>query len=351
VSWLGDIVVVELARLLPAPLVGTVLRDLGATVIKVELLPKGDSLRGTALFELLNRGKRSVAVPPDQLSRLLEGLLPQADVLVTNYRPETQASVGLAPEKVLEAYPHLLYVNLLGTPDGRPGHDLNFLAESGVLDRMRPSPDSPPLVPSFLLGDILGGTASALIRLLAALYRRTRTGRGAYLPIYLREELFRWSVSLAHLHRLFGGKLPPPGSDFLSGALPCYRVYPTQDNRYLSVAALEEKFWQAFCEFVGRPDLQPYGKAMGDPYPHREMEAVIRQRTWAEWKALLEGTAFCVTPVYTFEEVLTQPWVQEVWREGFLFFSPPAGPTPVPELGQDTPWAEERFGLSLSGSR
>lgn len=347
-SWLSDIVVVELARLLPAPLVGTVLRDLGATVIKVELLPGGDSLRGTALFELLNRGKRSVAASSEKLPSLLEGLLPQVDVLLTNYRPVTQEALGLSPQRVLEAYPHLLYVNLVGSPEGRPGHDLNFLAETGVLDRMRPGPESPPLVPYFLLGDILGGTASALIRLLAALYRRVRTGEGAYLPIYMREETFRWSVSLAHLYRLFGGKLPPAGSDFLSGALPCYRVYATQDNRYLVVAALEDKFWQAFCAFAGRPDLAPYGKALGDPYPHREMEGVIRQRTWAEWEALLQGTAFCVTPVYTFEEVLTQPWVQEVWKDGFLFFAPPTGPVTVPELGEGTGWVQERFGLSFS---
>ncbi len=339
---------VEWARLLPAPLVGTVLRDLGATVIKVEPLPGGDSLRGTALFELLNRGKRSVAVPSEKLPRLLEGLLSQADVLVTNYRPATQEALGLAPQKVLRAYPHLVYVNLVGTPDGRPGHDLNFLAESGVLDRMRPSPTSPPLVPSFLLGDILGGTASALIRLLAALYQRTRTGQGAYLPIYMREETLRWSFSLAHLYRLFGEKLPPAGGDFLSGALPCYRIYATKDDRYLAVAALEDKFWQAFCTFVGRPDLASYGKVMGDPYPHREMEEVIRQHTWSEWKALLEGTAFCVTPVYTFEEVLAQPWVQGIWQGGFLFFAPPSGPAPVPELGEGTAWAQERFGIAFS---
>ncbi|MCX7606305.1 MAG: CoA transferase [Bacteroidia bacterium] len=344
---LEGLIVVELARLLPAPLAGMVLRDLGATVIKLELLPRGDSLRGTELFALLNRGKYSVAIHPDQLSAVLDQLLPKVDLLLTNYRPETQREVGLTPELLQKAFPHLVYVNLIGYEDGRPGHDLNFLAESGVLDRLRLSAEGAPVVPGFLFGDILGGTATALIRLLAMLYQRMRTGRGGYVSVAMREEMLRWSVSAAHLYKLWKGELPSPGMDLLSGGMPSYRAYRTKDGRYVAVAALEEKFWRAFCDFVGRPDLLPYGRTVGDPHPHRELENLFEKRTWEEWREALRGKAFCVSPVYTFQEAIQEPWASEIWREGYLFFSPPDLPIQVPLLGEHNRWVRDKLGVSL----
>lgn len=339
---------VELARLLPAPLIGTFLCDLGATVIKVELLPRGDSLRGTALFPLLHRGKYSVSCAPEKLPALLEALLPRADILLMNYRPETLTEIGLSPEQVSARFPRLIALNLIGNREGRPGHDLNFLAESGVLDRLRPTPEAPPVLPTFLFGDILGGTASATIRLLAALYERTRTQRGTFLSVAIREEMLRWSYSAAHQYHLFGGQLPPPGQEFLSGQMPCYRLYPTADGRYIALAALEEKFWKAFCEFLGRPDLMSYGKSLGDPYPHREIEAIFRSKTWAEWREALRGNTFCASPVYTFEEALQEPWAAEIWREGFLYFTPAGQPPKVPDLGEHNGWLQERLGFATA---
>ncbi|MCS6894657.1 MAG: CoA transferase [Bacteroidia bacterium] len=343
---LEGIVVIELARLLPAPLVGAILADLGAQVIKIEILPKGDSLRGTELFSLLNRGKYSVALPPERLPVVLPQLLAKAHVLITNYRPQTQMEMGLSPESLLSKHPHLVYLNITGFSDGRPGHDLNFLAESGVLDRLRLTPDGAPIVPGFLIGDLLGGSASGLIRLLAALYHQSRTGKGSYVPVAMRDEMLRWSIANAHLYRLFKGKLPPPSMDFLSGAMPSYRVYRTADGRYIAVAAIEEKFWQEFCDFIGRKDLIPYGRAVGEGVPHREIEEVFSKATWVEWKVRLEGTAFCVSPVYTFEEVLQTPWAAEIWEEGFLVFSS-SDKLHVPTLGEHNEWVQGRFGVEM----
>lgn len=341
---LEGITVIELARLLPAPLVGAILSDLGATVIKVELLPRGDSLRGTELFALVNRGKYSYALPSGQLPAILPELLARAQVLLTNYRPQTQAEVGLAPEKVLDVHPHLVYVNITGFSDERPGHDLNFLAESGVLDRLRPAPDAPPIVPGFLIGDLLGGTASGLIRLLAALYHQVRTGQGSYLPVAMRDEMLRWSVAAAHLYRLFRGQMPPPAMDFLSGAMPSYRVYRTADGRYVAVAAIEEKFWEELCEFLGRPDLIPYGRSINDPFPHQELERVFAAAPWEEWRRRLEGTQFCASPVYTFEEALQMPWAAEIWQNGFLTYGQGAS-LKIPALGEHNAWVEAHFSL------
>lgn len=343
---LEGVVVVEMARLLPAPLVGAILADLGATVIKIELLPRGDSLRGTELFDLVNRGKRSLAVTSDRLLQILPQLLAQSKILLTNYRPQTQVEIGLSPSRILQDHPHLIYVNVVGFADGRPGHDLNFLAESGVLSRLRSGPDTDPIVPGFLVGDLLGGTASALIRLLAALYRQAFTGQGCYIVVAMREEMLRWSVSTAHLYRLFGGKLPPAGLDFLSGAMPSYRVYRTEDGRYIAVAAIEEKFWQELCIFLGRPDLLSYGRSMGDPFPHREMERIFAEATWEEWRRRLEGNQFCVSPVYEFEEVIKMPWAAGIWREGILSFEERAS-VEVPKLGEHNQWVKERFGVEV----
>ncbi|MEN3040951.1 MAG: CaiB/BaiF CoA-transferase family protein [Bacteroidia bacterium] len=341
---LEGVVVIELARLLPSPLVGAILADLGATVIKVEILPKGDSLRGTELFSLLNRGKYSVAVSAEKLREVLRQLLQKAQVLLTNYRPQTQTEIGLAPETILATHPHLVYLNITGFSDERPGHDLNFLAESGVLDRLRLTPEGPPIVPGVLFGDLLGGSASGLIRLLAALYHQSRTGQGTYILVAMRNEMLRWSIANAHLYRLCQGKLPPPSTDFLSGAMPSYRVYRTADGRYIALAAIEDKFWEAFCEFIGRQDLIPFGRAVGEEFPHREIEKIFSQRTWAEWESRLKHTAFCASPVYTFEEAIQMPWASEIWRDGFLVFSS-LGSTRVPALGEHNEWVRAEFGV------
>ncbi len=313
--------VLEVGRLLPAPLMGTILLDLGATVTKLEPWPQGEPTRGTALFDLLHRGKRFLALVPQQWPEVWPHLLSQVDILILNHLPPTLERMGLSPEKLNRLAPHLITINLMGHADGRPGHDLNFLAESGVLDRLRLHPHTPPIVPGFLLGDLLGGTATGLIRLLAALYARQRTGLGTYLPIHITTEMLRWSYATAFLYKSGNGVLPPPSQDLFSGALPAYRLYRTQDDRYIAVAALEPKHWEAFCRHVGRLDLLPHGFAMGDPEAHAAVEALFAEKSFAQWEQLLDEANLCVTPVYTFTEALQRPWAQKAWDGQYLHFA------------------------------
>lgn len=338
--------VLEVGRLLPAPLIGTFLCDLGAEVIKLEPWPQGDKTRGTALFSLLARGKRLLAIPPQNWPLAWPYLLPHIDILILNHRPATLAALQLLPDSLMAAYPHLLTINLLGHEDGRPGHDLNFLAESGVLDRLRPVPDAPPIVPGFLFGDLLGGTASALIRLLAALYHREKNGQGDFLTLAITTEMLRWSYATAFLYLSGQGELPPPAQDIFSGALPAYRVYRTQDGRYIAVAALENHFWEGFCRHIGRPDLIPFGYSLGDSAAHATIEALFQSKTFAEWEQILQGTAFCISPVYTFSEVIEKPWNAKVWQENFLTFSDHVCCTgETPGVGADNALLQELFRL------
>ena len=341
--------VLEVGRLLPAPLVGTFLCDLGAEVIKLEPWPRGDKTRGTALFSLLARGKRFLALPPQNWPAAWPYLLPHMDILILNHRPNALDALHLSPESLTSLYPRLIAVNLLGHQDGRPGHDLNFLAESGVLDRLRPAPDAPPIVPGFLFGDLLGGTASALIRLLAALYHREKTGQGAFLTIAITTEMLRWSYATAFLYLSGGGQVPPPTQELFSGGLPAYRVYPTQDGRFVAVAALESHFWEGFCRHVGRPDLIPLGYALNDPSAHTTIEALFRSKTFAEWEALLQNTAFCISPVYTFAEAIQKPWSSQAWQKNFLTFSESVSyQGQIPPVGADNP--SLRYALHLPES-
>ncbi len=338
--------VLEIGRLLPAPLVGTFLCDLGAEVIKLEPWPQGDRTRGTALFSLLARGKRLLAISPQNWPLAWPYLLPHIDILILNHRPATLAALQLLPDSLKAAYPHLITINLLGHEDGRPGHDLNFLAESGVLDRLRPVPDAPPIVPGFLFGDLLGGTASALIRLLAALYHREKTGQGDFLTLAITTEMLRWSYATAFLYLSGHGQMPPPTQELFSGGLPAYRVYRTKDHRYMVVAALENHFWEGFCQHIGRPDLISLGYALNDPAAHTAIEALFQSKTFPEWEALLRETAFCVSPVYTFAEAIQQPWAASVWREKFLTFSDSCTRATEPGApGADNACLRERLNL------
>lgn len=312
--------VLDFTRYLPAPLVGLYLADQGAQVFKVEPHPEGDPQRKYALFSLVHRGKKFLSVDFTDLARVLPSWISKTDILIENFRPSTAAKLGLDPRTLLQYNPQLIYLRITGYGSAQdiPGHDLNFLAQAGLIRQ-------PP--PAFLIADLVGGTAFPLIRLMQALWIREKTQKGTFLDISITQETFRLGYHFLHLHHL-GGQV-----DFTSGIFPCYRLYATADGRYIAVAALEPKFWEAFCQAIQKPQLIPHAFSL-EKEIHQAVEEVFLSQPYTYWEKKFTGNTFCVTPVRSFSEAL-ECFPQVVsWHEGKPYFTfGPQAKMDIPPVG------------------
>lgn len=308
--------VLDLSRLLPGPYCTMLLADQGADVIKIEDLAGGDYARFTepfvggasVIFEMLNRGKRSLALnlKTDAGREVFFRLAEDADVILESFRPGTMDRLGIGYEDVRAVNPRIVYCSLSGYGQTGPrrdraGHDINYTALAGLLGLNRRAGE-PPAIPGVQIADLSGGLF-AVVGILAALWARERTGQGRYVDVSMFDGVTSWLVMAAA--PLFAGQgAPAPGGGFLTGGFPCYNVYETADGRYMSLGALEPKFWEHFCHAVGRDDLLGSGY---DPSAIDDVRAIFRRRTQAEWTELFSAADACCEPVLNLDEALSDP--------------------------------------------
>jgi alpha-methylacyl-CoA racemase len=325
-SALRGIRVLDLSRLLPGPFATMVLADLGAEVDKLEDTGGGDYLRfmpplvrgqagGEAAevspsFMALNRGKRSLSLDlkrPEGKAAFLR-LVGRYDVLVESFRPGVLEKLGLGQAALRAAHPRLIVCALsgygaTGPLRDRAGHDVNFLARSGVLGLTGPA-GAPPQISGAQVADIGGGALFAVAGILAALLERGRTGEGAFIDTSLAEGSL--SLGLYGLMNAFAGVGVARGEDPLTGGIAAYGTYATKDGAFVALAALEPKFWIRFAEANG---LAPNMEALA-PGPHQlalkaEIAALIASRTGAEWAAFADQNDCCLEVVLSPEAVRT----------------------------------------------
>ncbi len=315
--------VVDFSRLLPGPYASLVLADLGAEVVKVEAPKGGDYLRWmppisgkhSYAFSSLNSGKRSIALDlkAPRGVELARALVDRADVLIESFRPGVMERLGLGWEALRERNPGLVYCAISGYgQDGpyrdRAGHDLNYTALAGVVGLAGPRDATPALSP-VQIADIGGGALWSLVGVLAALHRRHATGEGGFVDISMTEGALSFLQAALSAH--LGGAAPPParGADTLTGGQACYAVYETSDGRFMTVAAVEPKFWRVFCAAVERPDLvaRQYGGPAAADRTSAELAELFLQRTQAEWIELFAGVDACCEPVLDATELASHP--------------------------------------------
>jgi crotonobetainyl-CoA:carnitine CoA-transferase CaiB-like acyl-CoA transferase len=361
---LAGLKVLDLTRLLPGPVCTLHLADLGAEVIKIEDPGAGDYARTMGLgaapgedsffFRLVNRNKRGLRLDLKQAAgvEVFLRLAREADVIVESFRPGVVDKLGVGYTAVKAVNPRIVYCAITGYgQDGpwrdRAGHDLNYLATSGVLDQIGAA-GGPPAIPNLQIGDLLGGALTAAMGILAAVIGARATGEGRYVDVAMTDATFAHAYSPL-LSVLARGKTLPRGTDDLSGGLPAYGLYRTQDGRFLAVAALEPKFWKVFCEAIGKPELIPFGLARGEDgeRTRRELEALFARQPLAHWVALFEQVDCGVTPVLTFDEAMTHPQLKARGMlpeiDGLPQFAPPlkmsgvefALRMPAPKVGAD----------------
>lgn len=292
--------VLDLSRLLPGGYCTRLLVEQGAEVVKVEP-PGGDPLRrmpaGEALFQSLHAGKRLItldlrgAVGRNAFFDQLRG----TDVVVEGFRPGVMERLKLGYEALAALNPRLVYCAITGYGStgelaARAGHDLNYLARSGALSLM-PRAQGIPVIPGLQVADLAGGLQAAFL-ITAALAQRSRSGSGTRLQVSMSDLMHGWTGP-ARAARHAG--LPGLG---LSGELPCYHVYAVADG-WMSVAALEKKFWTAFCAVIGREDLV---SRQFDPSAVAELQVLFNSATRSQWMRRFADRDVCVEPVLNLDE-------------------------------------------------
>ena len=308
---LARVRVLDLTRLLPGPMCTLHLADLGADVIKIEDTGAGD-YAAPALRGLVQRNKRALRIDLKQADgvAVLLALVRTADVLVEGFRPGVMDRLGVGYATLSALNPKLVFCSITGYgQDGpyrdEPGHDLNYCALAGVTDQIGRAGE-PPALSNLPVADLLGGSLTAAMGLLAALFDAQRTGLGRHVDIAIADSVLAHAV-VPMISVLRHGHAQPAGSDKLSGGLACYGLYRTQDGRHLAVGALERKFWDRFCEVLGRDDLKPQhlpaGAAATDAL-RAELAAIIGAQPLAHWQRRFDGSGCCVTPVLRLEEAL-----------------------------------------------
>jgi crotonobetainyl-CoA:carnitine CoA-transferase CaiB-like acyl-CoA transferase len=296
------------------------LAELGAEVIKIEDPRGGDPMRhmppllgGRGLYDLLlNRGKKSVALDlrAPESAAVFDRLLAQADIVVESFRPATARRLGVAGEQIRGRYPRVIHCAITGYGQTgpyaeRPGHDLNYVAISGLLTLDRPAPTT---LPRMFLADIGGGAMSAVAGMLAALYGRERSGEGTSIDISMHESALYW-LMLPAARELVDGGQDAVGDLPTFGAHACYNVYRTKDDEWVALGALEPKFWQAFCRAIAREDLIGRQLTGGDDQAGvlEEVRRTFASRTRDEWLAFFERHDVALTPVNRPPDALADP--------------------------------------------
>jgi alpha-methylacyl-CoA racemase len=338
---LDGVRVIDFSTLLPGPLATLILAEAGAEVLKIERPGRGDELRdyqpelgGTSVgFALLNRGKRSLALDlKDSAARArLEPLLAEAAVLVEQFRPGVMDRLGLGYTKVRELNPRIVYCSLTGYGQSGPkagvaGHDLNYIADTGLLALAGHGAEGAPALPPGLIADIGGGALPAVIDILLALRRAEATGAGCHLDVAMTDNLFAWQWWAQGL--LASGRAPRPGRELLTGGSPRFQVYPTADGRFIAAAPLEERFWQRFCALIGLPEELRDERAEPETV-RRAIAAIIAGQPAAHWRARFAGEDCCCNLVATLAEAMADPHFRE---RGLFAAQLDAGGRHVPAL-------------------
>jgi crotonobetainyl-CoA:carnitine CoA-transferase CaiB-like acyl-CoA transferase len=326
-SALSDIKVLDLSRLLPGGFCSLLLADFGADVLKVEDTGMGDYVRWSppyhegadetaksAMFLALNRGKRSIRLnlKEDAGREVLLKLVREHDVLLESFRPGVMDRLGVGYERLREENPALVYCAITGYgQDGpytaRAGHDINYLALNGLLD-LSGEAGGPPMQAAGQIADVGGGSLMAAFGILAALRERERSGQGQLVDISMFDGSLSWLAMVAARYLADGQKLVR-GDLELTGRLICYRPYACKDG-WVTLGALEPKFWEAWCRGVDREDLiEKQFEAPGSE-AHADVERIFVERTRDEWRAFAEQHDCCLEPVLALDEALDSELVR-----------------------------------------
>ncbi|MBW4720008.1 CaiB/BaiF CoA transferase family protein [Saccharothrix obliqua] len=360
---LAGLRVVELAGLAPAPFGCMVLADLGASVVRVDRVGAVAAVPG----DVLGRGRRSIGVDTRRPAgaELVLDLVARADVLVEGFRPGVAERLGIGPAHCLARNPRLVYGRVTGWgQDGpladRAGHDVNYIALAGALEPIGRA-GAPPTVPLNVIGDFAGGGLLLAVGVLAALHERERSGRGQVVDAAMVDGAALLTTFL-HGMRAAGAWPGERGTNLLDGGAPFYDIYAASDGKYVSIGALEEKFYADLLVLLGLSavDLPNRHDTARWPELRTRIAAAVATRTRDEWAELAAGTDACLAPVLTPDEAPTAPHnaargtftevggVRQPAPAPRFDRTPAPAPTAPPAIGQHTDEVLAELGRSAA---
>jgi len=307
---LKGIRVLDLSRMLPGPYCSMILADHGAEVIAIEARKfQEDEL----FFNDLNRNKKHMTLnlKNQQGLEIFLKLADKADVILEGFRPGVVKRLGVDYQTVKKRNPGIIFCSISGYGQtgplrDRPGHDVNYLSTAGVLDLIGEK-GRRNVIPGVQIADIAGGAMNAAVGILLALYARDKTGEGQYIDISMTDGILGLLSLPNHFYNVTG-KCPKAADGLLSHRFACYNTYETSDGRYVALGAVENRFWQRFCEYLNRPDLTPL---QYDEEKREEIISYLRQvflkKTFVTWESELGALDICYSGVRKMEEVMDDP--------------------------------------------
>ena len=347
---LDGISVIEMAGLAPSPYCGMILSDFGADVVIVDRLRKGAPETPYIMKKSpFDRGKRSMRVnlKTNRGIKILERMIDDADVLVEPYRPGVMEALGLGPEAALKRNAKLIYARLTGWGQtgsfaSMAGHDINYIALSGALSLFKRKGER-PLPPVNFLGDFAGGGMFCAMGIVLALFERTRSGKGQVIDAAMLD-------GAANLSAMFHGLLAHNlmtldiGTNALDSGAPFYQTYETADGGYMSVGAIEQRFYAKLLEGLGLDSstLPHQHDTAKWPEMIERFNEIFKTKTRDQWTAVFEGKDACVSPVLNLDEVNTHAHNRE--RELIIDVNGVSQPAPAPRLSRTPGKAQEAKG-------
>lgn len=308
--------VVEFAGQGPAPYAAMVLADLGADVVRIDRPATGDEITMDPRFNLLNRGKRSIALDlrAEEAKEVAREMIRRSDVLIEGFRPGVMERLGFGPDDALKTNPRLVYGRMTGWGQSGPyrmaaGHDISYIAVTGALHAI--GDERGPQIPLNLVGDFGGGGTFLVIGVLAALREAQLTDKGQVVDAAVVDGATHLT-SVVHALGNAGRWSVQRRSNLLDGGAPFYDVYRTSDDRHIVVGALEPKF---FAEFVRGLEVDFPVSSQYDRSRWPELRGLIAERVaerpQKEWLKTFDGTDACVAPVLSLREAPDDPHVRE----------------------------------------
>jgi len=318
--------ILDFTTLLPGPYATLMLADMGAEVLRVvsgsrldltTLLPPFIGKEPlSAILAYLGRGKKSLTLNLKDLRAvsIVHQLLDEYDLMIEQFRPGVMAKFGLDYPALKERHPGLIYCSLTGYGQtgpmaNRAGHDINYLARSGLM-AYSGRKETGPVLTGMQIADIASGSYNSVIGILAAVVHRQQTGEGQYIDVAMTDGAMAFNAMVGAAFLADGQELEREGHLLNGGSL--YDFYESSDGRYLSFGGLEPQFFAAFCQAIGRPDLIAGTVVTTDlPKVKKEVREIIGSKTRDEWTAIFKNFDACLEPVLSLSEALSDPQAQE----------------------------------------